>query len=335
MNFISIPWLTLIISAAAAFAVSLLAVPPILRWAKTANLFDAPGGRHIHSIPIPRLGGLAIFASIILVTLFALGIAPKLIGLYLGLIIIFATGWLDDIYSLPPSAKFFGQILAASMLVFFGVTISNLTNPLGGIILLAPGLDVLLTLIWVLLIVNTVNLLDGVDGLAGSISAIAALTTCALSLFAIVNQPDTAQLASIVFGASLGFLIYNWHPAKIFMGDSGSHTLGFMLAALSIISGAKLATAGLVLGIPILDVAWTFIRRVRAGQSPLAADRQHLHHRLIERGMSQSAVVATLCLASAGLGLAALLSGSKAKLIAFGVAIILMLLLVRFGSKRR
>lgn len=332
---IPIPWQTLILNASVALAITAIAIPVLIKYAHRIKLLDTPGGRHIHVNPTPRLGGVAMYAAIILTACFTLGFTPQLVGLYLGTTIVFATGLLDDIYGLSPGLKFVAQLLAASVLVFFGVTITNVTNPFGGIILIPPVLDVLITLVWTVFIVNTINFLDGIDGLAAGVSAIGAFVIAVLSLFAIVNQPDTAHLAAIVLGASLGFLIYNWNPAKIFMGDSGSHTLGFMLAGLAVLSGSKLATAALVLGFPILDLIAVAIRRIREGRAPWSADRGHLHHLLLDSGFSQRIAVTLLLTISAAFGLAALLSGTQAKLISFVFAILLMWWLVKLSRRSK
>lgn len=324
MNFIIIPWWQLIFSGLTAAGLVLVVTPWVLRLTAKWRLFDTPGGRHIHARPIPRLGGLAIFVGVVGALLLWFGFDPRLYGVLLGGAAFFALGLSDDIYSLTPPVKLFGQLTAASIPILFGITITNLTNPFGGTLLLAPGWDIVLTLIWILLIVNTVNFLDGLDGLAAGVSAIAAIVLMGLSLFAIVNQPDTAMWAAMVAGGAAGFLVYNWHPAKIFMGDAGSHFLGFMLASLAIISGGKVATAALVLGLPIVDLAWSLLRRVRQGQAPWSADRGHLHHRLFDLGLSQRAVVGFLYLLTLGLGLVALLSGTWAKLAALiGAALVL------------
>ena len=189
-------------------------------------------------------------------------------------------------------------------------------------LLLPPIIDAALTLLWVLVLVNTMNFIDGIDGLAGSVSTVASLTMIGLSLLATVNQPETATLAAVVLGASVGFLVFNWHPAKIFMGDSGSHTLGFLIATMAIISGGKLATAALVLTVPLLDLAWAVVRRVASGQSPFKADRAHLHHRLLDLGIAQPKIVGLVIVGSALLGLAAIVAGTAGKLLILGLVVI-------------
>lgn len=257
------------------------------------------------------------------------GFDPRIYGIGLCGTLIFLLGLADDLYDLPPLFKFMAQIAIASLAVWFGITIGNITNPFGGTILLPPLLDIPLTIAWILLLINTVNFLDGLDGLAVGVTAIASFVLAILSLFAIVNQPQTAALAAIVCGAALGFLYYNWHPAKIFMGDSGSHLLGFMLAALSIISGGKIATAALALGLPILDLIWAVIRRIKEGQTPWSADKLHLHHLLLSAGLSQRAAVLIFYLFTLGFGLVALLSGTWSKLLGLVVVALAMIAMIR------
>ncbi len=329
ISLISIPWGMLVPPAAVAFLISLLGTPVVVRLAKKWNLYDLPSSRRVHTKPMPRLGGIIIWLAIIISLLVFLGFSPKFYGVLVGATLIFLLGLLDDIYSLPPLPKLMGQIFVASVVVLFGITITNLTNPFGGTILLAPFWDVLLTIIWILLVVNTINWLDGLDGLAAGVSGIAAFVLVILSLYTIVNQPQTAALAAIVVGASLGFLYHNWHPAKIFMGDSGSHLLGFMLAILAIISGGKLATAVLVLGLPIIDAAWAVIRRLRQGKMPWAADKEHLHHQLLSLGLGQRGTVLLLYLFAIGFGCVALVSKTWAKLVALVVVIAIMILIVQ------
>ena len=318
-NFTSLLWPGLL-----AFGLTAVVTPLLLKLAKRYQLFDLPSSRRVHTQPIPRIGGIAIFLAVILGMLLWFGWDARIFGLGLGLTIVFLLGLFDDLYSLPAWFKVIVQFFAAAIVIMFGVTISNITNPFGGNILLPVWLDVILTVGWLLLVTNTVNWLDGLDGLAAGVSGIGALALVGISLLTIVNQPDTAKLAVIVAGASFGFLIFNWHPAKIFMGDSGSHVLGFMLAGLSIISGGKLATAALVLGLPILDLFWAVLRRLRAGKAPWVADKEHLHHLLLSLGLGQRLTVGLIYVLAAAFGLVALLAGTTLKLIMLGLLILVM-----------
>jgi len=336
LHLIPIPWGLLLPAFGLAFVITFITTPLINRWARQRKLFDLPSLRRVHLAPTPRLGGAALFLGFIITLLVVFGFDPRIYGVALCGSLIFLLGLFDDIYDLPPIFKLTAQIAIASLAVFFGITIGNITNPFGGTILLPPLLDIPLTIAWILLLINTVNFLDGVDGLASGVTAIASFVLIILSLFAIVNQPSTAALAAILCGVALGFLYYNWYPAKIFMGDSGSHLLGFMLAALSIISGGKIATAALALGLPILDMLWSVLRRLKEGKAPWLADKLHLHHLLLSAGLSQRTVVLIFYAFTLGFGGVALLSGTWAKLLGFAIVALAMIgiikLVLRFSK---
>lgn len=281
--------------------------PAVRRLAIKNKIVDQPGGRRVNSSAVPRMGGLALVGAFWLVTLAIALIFPErlnfsgrtiggldanLLGVLFGAIILVIAGIVDDVRGLSPIGKLTAQLLAAACVPLFGIDIQWLAHPLGGAnIELVPWLDHLLIVLWIVAVINVVNWLDGLDGLATGVGAIAALILFALSLAAFVNQPATALIAIILFGSALGFLPYNFNPAKIFLGDTGSMFLGFMLAILAVISGGKLATAGLILGIPILDAGWVIFRRLISGQAPWSADRKHLHHRLLDAGLSQRQTV--------------------------------------------
>ena len=278
---------------------------------------------------VVRLGGVAIFIAFVGVFLLFVPLDPPRIGLLISASGIFVMGLLDDLYPLPAYFKIAIQFIAIGIAIKFGIHIQQITNPLGGIIVFPAGLDVLISALWLFLMINTINIIDGLDGLAAGVTGIFAAILFWLSLFAIVNQPDTALMAVVLLGAVGGFLYWNWYPAKIFMGDSGSNLLGFLIGALAIISGGKMATAALVLGFPILDFLWAGWRRLRQGRSPFSPDREHLHHRLLDAGVSHPGVVHLILIASAAFGMAALLSGSKAKLVCLGIVGLVMIILIR------
>ena len=339
MNLITIPWTLLLTAFGSAFLITLIATPLVSYVARKYKIFDLPSTRRIHTSPVPRLGGIALFLGFIVALLIVFGFDPRVLGIAICGTLIFLLGLADDIYDLNPVFKFTGQIAIASLAIFFGITIGNITNPFGGIILLSPPLDIVLTIIWMLLMINTVNFLDGLDGLATGVTAIVAFVLGILSLFAIVNQPSTAALAAILCGTALGFLYFNWHPAKIFMGDGGSHLLGFLLAAISIISGGKIATAVLALGLPVLDMIWSVIRRLKQGKSPFIADKLHLHHLLLSAGLKQPTVVIIFYVLTIGFGMVALLSGTWAKLVGLMILVLAMTGIIRlvlyFRPQRR
>lgn len=332
MSTYSIPFL-----AAAALTIGL--VPIVRRWAIRVGAVDQPGGRRVHHSPTPRLGGVAITASILLLIFGTLLVAPdrlhfvdassfgidqNLLGVVVGTLILLATGIWDDLHDLNPWVKLGLQTLAALAVVAFGVQIHWLSNPFGGLNIIVGGWTYLLVPIWLLLMINVMNWFDGLDGLTSGLAVIASVIIVALSLQPYVNQPATAWLAAIVAGAALGFLPWNWHPAKIFMGDSGSMVLGFFLGVFAIISGAKFATAALVLGIPILDAVWVVGRRILTGKNPMQADRLHLHHRLLDVGLSPRTAVLVIYVIAAAFGTIALRAGTAGKVSALGWLVGLM-----------
>ena len=248
-----------------------------------------PGDRFIHQHPTARLGGLAMYLG------FGLSAAlfstePTTLGLLLSAAIITTLMVFDDIGGVRPLFKLGFQIAASLLaIVGFGISIRFIGLP-GGVITLAPLVSVVLTLLWFVSLQNTINFLDGVDGLAAGVVAIVAATL----LLAAINRNETGIviLAGALVGACIGFLLFNWHPARIFMGDSGSNFLGFTLAALSVLSVAKgtvvlaLIVPAAALAIPILDTGWAIVRRRRRGRSIATPDTEHLHHRLLDFGLS-------------------------------------------------
>lgn len=328
------------LSFAAAAVLSAILTPLVRRFALAKNIVDAPGGRHIHQKPTARLGGAAIFLSFWLVVIsYGLwvnriqfvnetiaGIDKNLFGVFLGAMVLVVLGVFDDIRGVKPGWKLFWQFAAAALAVAFGVKIWWLNNPLGGPNIVLGNWTYLVVPLWIVLVINVVNWLDGLDGLAVGTSAIAAAILFFLSLAPFVNQPATALLAIILAGSTLGFLPYNFHPAKIFLGDAGSQFLGYMLAIFAIISGAKVATAALILGVPILDALWVIARRLLSGGSPFQADRLHFHHRLVDAGLSQRVAAAIYWVFSLTFGLIALQTQTRGKTTAALWLLILMFL---------
>lgn len=338
----------------AAFALSAGLVPIVRRFAIAKKLFDWPEPRKIHDQPTARLGGVAVFAAFWLViwtTFFAApgklhfsdwkiaGVDANLLGVFLASVLLFAVGLIDDIRPLPPLPKFLTQLAAGGLLAAFGIRIWWLSNPLGGAnIVLEPWQSHALIILWVVLLTNAINWLDGLDGLAAGVTAIAAIVLFLLSLAPFVNQPHTALLAAALAGSALGFLPANFHPARIFLGDAGSMTFGFLLATLSVISGAKLATAALVLGVAITDAFFVIIRRLAAARPPWLPDRRHLHHRFLAAGFGHRESVLFFWIIAAAFGAVALASKTREKLIAatvlFGLVFILALILVWLERRR-
>ena len=302
--------------AAALFAAALIALvstPVVRSLAVRVGAVDVPkDGRRMHDHPIPRMGGLAIFFGFILSVLIFLPLTPQLQGMLLGGVVIVILGIFDDIFALPAMPKFLVQIGAALIAVLFGNTIEVLSNP--NIFSSDPfwvlgWLEIPISVLWIVGITNAVNLIDGLDGLACGVSTISSMTLLVIAL--LVAEPDVAILTAALAGGCIGFLPYNLNPAKIFMGDTGSTFLGFILAVVSIQGLFKFyaifsfAVPFLMLGLPIFDTCFAIIRRLAKGQSPMAPDRGHIHHRLIDMGFSQKQAVATLYVISAILGLSA------------------------------
>lgn len=296
---------------AAALLTSLAATPLARGIAVKLGAIDKPTGRRVNKVPVPRMGGIAIFCGIAAAfavqyvgTMFlgwpvVLVPSPKLRVNYwmlvLAFCVIFTTGLLDDKFSLKPAQKLAGQVLAAVIAVAGGLVIGDISSPLGPEFISLGWLAYPVTVIYLVAYVNIINLIDGLDGLAAGISAIASFTMFVLSVMA--GRLDAAALSIAVTGSSLGFLRYNFHPASIFMGDSGSLTLGFALGCSSLLSVTRFAGLTTIIvplviaAVPILDTLSAIVRRTRAHVSIGQADRGHIHHRLMDEGFDQRQAV--------------------------------------------
>jgi UDP-GlcNAc:undecaprenyl-phosphate GlcNAc-1-phosphate transferase len=310
------------------------------------SILDLPDhARKLHSNPTPLLGGAAVYLSILIALLiyFQFGrpdfnIVPVrfFCGIIFGGLVLIIGGAFDDKYNLPPKILWLFPALASLIVVWsgIGVGITKISNPFGSPIFIGYNfqflifnfqLSAFLVWLWMMGMTFTTKLLDGLDGLCSGVGLIGALTMFALSLTSKVNQPITASIAIIFAGALLGFLFYNFNPASIFLGEGGSTFVGFMLGVLSIILGAKIATALLVMGIPILDVAWAILRRIIYNRSPFKGDRQHLHFRLLDIGLSQKQAVLVLYAISAIFGGTAIFLHSYGKLIDLVILFLVMM----------
>ncbi|WP_432406977.1 MraY family glycosyltransferase [Wukongibacter sp. M2B1] len=291
--------------------ISFLATPVVKKLAYKVGAIDVPNDdRRVHKNPIPRLGGLAIFLGFIISVFVFLQIDKYILGMLIGGSIIAIMGIVDDIKPLPAKVKLLVQIIAACILIKSGMKVEYVTNffQIDGIRFLSKGtialgiLSIPITIFWVVGITNTVNLIDGLDGLAAGISAIAALTLAYVAYAnpQLYNSEQTVMMTLALAGSCLGFLPYNFNPAKIFMGDTGSLFLGFMLAAISINGFIKGATALamvvpiLALGLPIFDTTFAILRRALNGRPIMEADKGHLHHRLLSIGLGQKRAVLVL-----------------------------------------
>jgi UDP-GlcNAc:undecaprenyl-phosphate GlcNAc-1-phosphate transferase len=299
------------------------------------GLFDKSSGRRQHKSRISRLGGVGVIAAFWL----AIFLSGSLVfddlktGLVLCSVLIFIFGLWDDFRELDWKKQLLFQIAVALIMIRAGLGVEYIANPLGGKEFRLDGLVLagysvcgsLFVILWIVGFMNVVNWLDGMDGLAGGVGAIASLTLFFLSISDLVNQPPLAIMAIALFGALLGFLFFNFYPAKIFMGSSGALFLGFMLSVLAIFSGGKIATMFLVMGFPILDAIWVIYRRLRAGRSPFLGDRSHFHYQLLDRGMPERKVVALLYALSLLFGLAALAFQGIYKMAALAFLVLLVL----------
>ncbi len=317
-----------------AFVVT-LAVTPLMRWlALRSGIIDKPGHRKVHRAPIPYLGGVAIFAGFAVAAILVVPGSRPLNGLLFGAACILILGLLDDILDIPAKVKLGGQVLVALVFALTspGNTIDFFTNPFSGEMLSIGWLNIPLTVFWIVAVINAVNLIDGMDGLAAGISFIAAVV---LMFFAREQMYGAAAviISAALAGSCLGFLQFNFHPAKIFMGDAGSMLLGFVLAAVSVQGTMKSAAAisllvpFLALMLPIFDTASAIVRRALRRQPVFKADREHIHHRLLAIGLSHRQAVLVMYLVGALVGGFALLLPTTNALLSYALSILLLLLL--------
>ena len=328
---------TIIAAFAIAAVLSYFFTPPVKNFAHKVGAIDVPkDARRMHKKPIPRLGGLAIYGGFLCSILIFGQLDETMLCVLLGAAIIVALGIFDDVLALGAKLKFVVQIVAAAIPVCIGdlqIGLFTNLNPLSDTPFVHLGiLAVPVTIIWIVGITNAVNLIDGLDGLAVGVSSIAAITMLAVALLT-GNMPIAITMAALA-GACIGFMPYNLNPAKIFMGDTGSTFLGYMLATVSIMGLFKFyavisfAVPFLILGLPIFDTANAIIRRVAAGRSPMSPDRGHVHHKLIDMGFTQKQEVAILYAISATLGLTAvvLTSSGEVKAIVLLLAVLAAIL---------
>lgn len=318
-----------------ALTVSLIVMPAVILLAEKTGAMDEPNARKVHKKPIPRIGGLGIYAGFIVAIIFVaikFGLDGELLKETVGLLVsgslIVVLGLVDDYKNLPAKIKLLGQICAATVLVlFFDVRIDFVTDPFGGYFYL-EWFAIPATIFWLVGLTNTVNLIDGLDGLAAGVAAIASFAIMLIALEQ--NFILVAVMTSALAGAAVGFLKYNFHPAEIFMGDTGSMFLGFMLAGISVTGAVKsVAAIALVvpifaLGLPILDTTFAIVRRVRGGVPIFKPDKGHLHHRLLSVGFTQRQAVLLMYVISALFGLSAIALTA----VSYQIAVLILLLVV-------
>lgn len=344
----------LVIAFVVAAALALVLTPLVRRVAIARGWVDQPNHRRVNKAPIPRGGGVAVAISFLVVALawiminseYKLAPVPpsietwELPGLLIGGAVATVLGILDDTFQLRARWQLLGQVALALLAVAAGILVVSLNNPFGpGNIRLVGPYAIGFTVLWIVGMINSINFIDGLDGLSSGITLIAAATLGLLSLTFDVRQPFIGVLCFALAGALLGFLRWNFHPASIFIGTSGVMFVGYTLAVLSILGTAKVAVALLVLGVPIIDTFWIIVRRMATGKSPFTPDRGHIHHRLLDLGLSHSQTVLFIygmCLVLAVMSI--LLSGTgQAQLYAFlGLAVVfgLVLFLVNRSEAR-
>lgn len=328
---------------ALAFFVSFIGTFFVARLAQRRQILDVPDSeRRLHKRAVPTMGGIAVYGSFFLVTFFVgllggyftNGNIPiqTLVAIWAGGAVLMIGGYLDDRYRLPARYTIIFPVIASLMIITSGVSAVSIHNPFTNAIIgldanewLGSILSGLVVFIWTMTMTYTTKILDGMDGLVTGISAIAALVLFGLSMSSQVFQPQTGLLAITFAGSLFGFLILNFHPAKIFLGEGGSTFAGFLLAVLAVVSGGKIATTLLVMGIPLLDMIWVIIQRLMRHESPFSGDRKHLHYKLTEIGLSEPQAVLFLYALTGIFGMSALFLQSRGKLIALMVLIAVML----------
>ncbi|MBO8168473.1 MAG: undecaprenyl/decaprenyl-phosphate alpha-N-acetylglucosaminyl 1-phosphate transferase [Thermoanaerobacteraceae bacterium] len=312
-----------------AFAVTFGITPQLKKLAKRVGAVDIPDNRKVHRRVMPRIGGLGIYLGFVAALLVMFPLTAELKGLLVGGSIILVFGLVDDIRGISPKVKLAGQVIAALVAVHAGIRVDFITNPFGDIITLGR-LAVPVTVFWIVGVTNAINLIDGLDGLAAGTSAIAAVTMAVVAVME--GHLAVAVMAAALAVSILGFLKYNFHPAQIFMGDSGSLFLGFTLAVLAIMGLTKSATIisvfipVIILGIPIFDTFFAVVRRYLQGKPIFQADKGHLHHRLLHMGLSHKQTVLAIygvnCTLGASAVLLTVLTTEQSLWILLGIAVL-------------
>lgn len=317
--------------------ISYVLTPYIKTLAFKIGAIDKPDNRKVHKKIMPRLGGLAIYIAFMVGVISSLELTWDIVGILIGGTVIVIVGVLDDKYQLPAKVKLLGQIVAACILVLFDIRIEWLNNPFGGYFYLDTFISVPLTIFWVISFTNVVNLIDGLDGLAAGVSAIASVTVILVAVQ--MGYFHIAVMTAALAGGIIGFIRYNFNPATIFMGDTGSMFIGYMLAAVSVYGAVKTAATialivpAIALGLPIMDTAFAIMRRYTNGRPIFQPDKGHLHHRLLAMGMNQKQAVLLMYGISAVLGIAAVL---WAEVDGFYAALIIAVIItaVAVGAKK-
>ena len=340
----------ILLAALATASVSFLLTPLAIRLAPRLGAVDHPqDDRRIHSDPIPRTGGLAVAISFVGVGVLGLALNevfhfapvlrevryPQVVALFAGAGLGAFLGYLDDRLQLRARWQLIGQLALAALAIAAGIHIDQIVNPFGGPpipidgVLVADvagyafdiGAAAVMTL-WVVGMINSVNFIDGLDGLLAGVASIAAVTLAINSLVTVPSQPAVALMCALLAGSLIGFLPWNFHPAKVFIGTAGVFMVGYSLAVLSVLGTAKVAVALLVLGVPIIDTFWVITRRLAQGRAPFSADRGHFHHRLLDLGVTHRGAVLVIYAVCAVLAVLSLVLSGRGQLSAFVVVVI-------------
>lgn len=317
------------------FAVAAAFTPLAIWLAPRIGAMDIPmDGRRVHKKAMPRFGGMAIYIAIMVGMFFFASHDKGIPGIMVGCTLIFIIGAIDDLKELRASVKLAGQVVCGAVVYGMGIRIEFITNLFGhGNMIFGDIACFMATVFWIVAITNAMNIIDGLDGLAAGVSSISALCIGYVAYIHGQYVPTVAMM--VIAGAALGFLPYNFNPAKTFMGDCGSQLLGFSLAAFSILGTVKGATIvvvvipALVLGLPIFDTAFAIVRRIVRHQPIGMADKEHLHHRIIKAGFGQRRAVMIMYCISAIMGIVAVLYSRGYVIETLGlVAVVIMLLYV-------
>ncbi|MFH1047180.1 MAG: MraY family glycosyltransferase [Patescibacteria group bacterium] len=336
-----------------AFVVALLTTAFVRGVASRFGVLAMPGGRRKHQAAVPLMGGVALFIALalVMVGLSSLGWLPGdhikakyIVGIIAAAALLSFGGALDDRYDLKPKQQILWPLMAVFAVIVVGVGVDFITNPFGGLIKLndyvvtAVWIDGIpykltvladiFTLAWLMTMTYTTKFLDGLDGLVAGLTMIGGLVIAALSMMREVSQPDTALLALAIAGVFAGFLVFNFYPARMFLGEGGSTMAGFLLGVLAVISGGKIATTLLVLGLPLIDAVLVVIRRLLRGQPPFKGDRSHLHFLLVDNGLPHRQAVLLYWFLALVFGVSTLILRGPQKVAALGVAVSLVLAVV-------
>lgn len=293
------------------------------------KLMDKPQKYGLTRKPIPYGGGILIYLVFFVMTIVFLPLSEQLAGILTATTLVVLVSFIDDFFCLPAWPRLVMQLVATGIVIGSGTAIHYLSNPLGGVFDFSalPFLGVIMTLVWVIFVMNMINWVDGINGLSSGISTITSFSIFLLAIrpdFHTIDQTLVVYMSIIIAAAALAFWFFEFYPARILMGDTGSMFLGFMIAILAIVSGAKLATAFLVLAIPILDGSWVILRRLYEKKSPLKGDLTHFHHRLLQLGMKPQHILVLYYSLTALFGIIALFFGSQTKLMAIGFLVLAM-----------